>query len=125
MREPMNSEYRTPSSEYRIARARATGVALVKDTRLKAITPHDPRRRALDRQLHGAVIEATKEGVAGGPFADWWYDLRRQQLRIYGGLLRFIDLSILRRVPKWVLLMIPDALRAYIEDQHPDGGTAR
>lgn len=78
-------------------------------------------RRAIERQTHDLVLDVTTSGV-GEMFADWFYDLRRRQLRIYGGLLRFIDLSIARGVHVDVLMKIPGWIAAYIRDGYDNSG---
>lgn len=80
---------------------------------------HEARRR-VDRETHALVVETPTEAVPA-QFADWWYDLRRGQLRIYGGLLRFLDIRRDAGTPKAVLLLIPRILEAYIEDLYDDG----
>lgn len=79
-------------------------------------------RAVIERETHNLVLHVTGDGVNGGILPDWFYDLRRKQLRIYGGLLRFIDVSVMRKVPKAVLLMIPAWIKAYIEEQYENDG---
>jgi hypothetical protein len=119
----------TESTEYRISdvmsdvRDVPRHMALVRVDRPKALRRHEHRRaleRALERDTHGLVLHVTDDGVMGQMFADWWYDLRRGQLRIYGGLLRFLDLAS-KKAPRRVLQMIPGWIRAYIDDLY-DGG---
>lgn len=50
-------------------------------------------RKTITRNAHGAVLELHTDGVPKTN-ADWHYDLRRNRLCIYGGLLRFIDACI-------------------------------
>lgn len=77
-------------------------------------------RRLIERYGHDLVLLFTASGVPE-LFADWWFDLRRGQLRVWGGLLRFIDLSIASgRVPKAVLKMLPGFLDEYIEQGYDD-----
>jgi hypothetical protein len=78
-------------------------------------------RQNIDRELHGIV-------VASGPvakhvpehMADWFYDLRRKQLKVYGGLLRFIDISAEIGTPKELIKTIPPMLDSYIDDVYDD-----
>lgn len=83
-------------------------------------------RAIIERETHGIVLAATDDGVPK-MFADWWFDLRRKRLRVYGALLRFIDLCALRdengrrRAPKWIVKMIPQWIDAYIDDAYADG----
>jgi hypothetical protein len=71
----------------------------------------------IDRELHGLVVRVSSAtGRVPVECPDWFYDLRRKQLKVYGGLLRFIDVSVAQGTDKTVLLHIPELLRAYIED---------
>jgi hypothetical protein len=109
----------TVRSEYRIEGA---GVALMRAEQPKAIRHHASRQIA-ERKSHDIVVRATAGGV-GDMMADWFFDLRRGRLRLYGGLLRFIDVSILRNVPRSVLHLIPDFIREYIETEYDDHDAA-
>jgi hypothetical protein len=102
-------------SEYRIETA---GVALMLAEQPKAIR-HRASRQVAERKSHDIVVRATDGGV-GELMADWFFDLRRGRLRLYGGLLRFIDVSILRNVPRSVLHLIPDFIREYIDTEYED-----
>jgi hypothetical protein len=79
-------------------------------------------RKGIERNAHALVVRTT-DGKGLVPvvirehFADWWYDLRRKQNTIYGGLLRFIDVSILARVPRTMLKMIPQWIQEYIDGE--------
>jgi hypothetical protein len=91
------------------------GLALVRNDQPKAVRHLEARRR-IERRAHDLVLMTTSGGVPAF-HADWHYDLRRGRLRIFGGLLRFIDVSVARGVPRAFIDMIPDVLRAYIQDQ--------
>lgn len=109
------SEYRTECPQHRIDR---TALATIGTT---AVERRRDARKAIDRNSHALVVHATRAGVqvaeVPDAHADWWYDLRRGSLRIYGGLLRFIDVSYLKRgVSKATLKLIPGWLSAYIDD---------
>jgi hypothetical protein len=70
-------------------------------------------RRLIDRELHGMVVNAPMPEH----HADWWYDLRRGQLRVYGALLRCIDWLINSGAPRATVLRIPELLHWYVLDQ--------
>lgn len=79
-------------------------------------------KRKLERAQHTLVIAATDAVSTTVPpeHHDWAYDLRRGRMRIYGGLLRFIDLLHRRGFQKETALMIPSWIAAYIEDVWSD-----
>ena len=53
----------------------------------------------------------------------WWEDLRRSRTTVYGSLFRFLDIAIARGVEKETLMLIPDTIRAYIENEYdPQNG---
>lgn len=82
-------------------------------------------RAKIDRELHGAVIATgSVRGRVPDHMADWMYDLRRKQLRVYGGLLRFIDLAAQTGTPREVVERIPGMLASYIADAYDDWGRA-
>jgi hypothetical protein len=83
-------------------------------------------KRKIDRELHGVVLASTAhtEKVPES-HASWFYDLRRGQLKVYGALLRFIDISIANGTPRDVLKMIPRFLDAYIDEVYEDSQRAR
>jgi hypothetical protein len=86
-------------------------------SRSVALTRKDSAaRKAIERRTKDLVLYTTQGGIPDHYF-DWWADLRRGRLRIYGGLLRFIDLSVLRGVPKAILKLIPDWLSEYVDQQ--------
>jgi len=70
-------------------------------------------RRKIDRELHGIVVQQP----VPQHFADWYYDLRKGKLRVYGALLRFIDVSIMQGASRTALMKIPQILMWYIGDQ--------
>lgn len=54
----------------------------------------------------------------------WWEDLRRNKTTVYGAMFRFLDIAIARGVPKETLLLIPDTIRSYIENEtDPQNGS--
>lgn len=103
------------------------------DTRNIRVARGKPRRvrgaearRKIDRELHGIVVQVREPEEDRVPrrFADWWYDLRRKRLRVYGGLLRFIDCCRALGVPKRVPKMIPALLDSYIDDLYDDADSS-
>lgn len=98
----------TVAREYRIALHQESPRAV---RRLEA-------RKVMRRESNTLALAATKDGFAHSDYFHWLGDLRRGQLRIWGGMLRFIDVSVLRRVPKSVLKLMPKLLDAYIEDAY-------
>lgn len=102
--------------EYRIIRSEPMPKALVKAQ----------RRAVMNREGHNLVLLATNDGIPVDRF-DWWADLRRGRLRIWGGLLRFVDSLIAKGHAESVVQIIPDLLREYIADQFrgPQPPTAR
>lgn len=84
--------------------------------RINDLSRHQARVQ-VDRELHTLVVRATDGVRAHVPAAhqDWAFDLRRGRLRIYGGLLRFIDLLHARGFSKAVALEIVAALVWYID----------
>jgi hypothetical protein len=78
-------------------------------------------RQKIDRELHGVVVDSGEvAGRVPEHMADWFYDLRRKQLRVYGGLLRFIDISAQIGTPREVVEKIPAVLASYIADAYED-----
>lgn len=77
-------------------------------------------RRKIDRELHGLVLQVPVQGQ----HADWHYDLRRKRLRVYGGLLRFIDCCRALGIPKRMPKMIPAILDSYIDDLYEDADSS-
>lgn len=69
-------------------------------------------RKKIARELHAVVLQTPvpKEQRA------YLYDLRRGRRHIWGGLLRFIDVSVLTGVARSTLLVIPRVIAHYIED---------
>lgn len=100
----------TIPAEYRIIRHEAPPKAVVKAA----------RRSLINREGHNLVLLATRDGIPDDRF-DWWADLRRGRLRIWGGLLRFVDSLIQKGHTERVVQIIPDLLREYIADQFRDG----
>lgn len=79
-------------------------------------------KQNIEREQHGLVVVATDEVSTKVPaeHRDWAYDLRRGRMRIYGSLLRFIDLLHRRGFSKETALMIPGWLTYYIEETWSD-----
>lgn len=69
------------------------------------------------RKSHDLVLHATAGGVPER-CAQWWFDLRRQRLTVFGGLLRLIDRLVEKGRPEDEVQMISGWLRAYIADQY-------
>ncbi len=84
----------------------------------RIVGKRDSARRSIARKAHGAVLELHQGGNrVPQSHADWHYDLRRGRLCIYGGLLRFIDLSIAsgkghiaRQVVSWLDWYVTESL---------------
>lgn len=82
-------------------------------------------RKRIDRELHGAVVRTEAREVArvvgdarfAAGAAEWWSDLRRGRLRLYGGLLRYIDVKVALNTPREELRAIPRWIDAYICEQ--------
>lgn len=70
-------------------------------------------RKRVQQALHGIVVQQP----VPVQHADWWYDLRRGQLRVYGALLRFIDLLVMSGASRAVVMQIPELIRWYCSDQ--------
>lgn len=70
------------------------------------------------RKSHDLVLHATAGGVPER-CAQWWYDLRRARLTVFGGLLRLIDRLVDKGRPEDEVQMISGWIRAYISDQYP------
>lgn len=79
------------------------------------VSARTERRRVIEREAHGAVLQLHTNGVPQA-HADWHYDLRRGRLCIYGGLLRFIDCAIAAGKPG-VARLVVQWLHWYVEDQ--------
>lgn len=84
-------------------------------------------KRKIDRELHGVATMVRVRGEGGRvpqQFAWWFYDLRAKRNKVYGGLLRFIDIAVMAGTSREILLKIPEWLTAYINDafdwQEPD-----
>lgn len=79
-------------------------------------------KERIERRQHDLVVAATDSVSVRveSQHVDWRYDLRRGQLRIYGSLLRFIDLLHRRGFSKETALMIPSWLAEYIHDVWDD-----
>lgn len=107
-----------PDQEYRIV---SPCLAVVRGSVPRSLAKHQTKALA-QRGAHGLVLVATEDGYAKDPFFHWLGDLRRSRTHVYGSLLRFIDLCAMktkdgrRRVPKWMVKMIPRWIDAYIED---------
>ena len=72
-------------------------------------------RQKVNREL-GAVVAKmpTPENDRG----DFIQDLRRGRRRIYGGLLRYIDVAAGQGVPLDVVRRIPEVIAAYIDETY-------
>lgn len=71
----------------------------------------------IQREAQTLVVTTTEGTTAkGNAHADWFGDLRRGRMNIYGGLLRFIDHLARRGVPMETALMIPQWIEAYIRE---------
>ena len=88
-------------------------------------------REHIKRELHGLAIavqgdrtiaEVAAAAPQGVNVADWWTDVRRQRQSVYGSLFRFIDIAIRLRTPRTVLLVIPQVIATYINDQCDENG---
>jgi hypothetical protein len=74
-------------------------------------------KRTVERAAHTLVTQTTDGTTAKDqPHANWFTDLRRGRMNIYGGLLRFIDHLHRRNVPMETALLIPEWIAAYIRD---------
>lgn len=71
----------------------------------------------MQREGHQLALVATKDSFRQDPAFHWLADLRRGRRNIWGSILRFIDVSVRRRVPKEVLDHLPQLLQSYIDDQ--------
>jgi hypothetical protein len=111
----------TIQPEYRNDESGAASMALVRGCAPRALRRAEASR-VIQREAHSLVLHATREGIPADRF-DWWADLRRGRLRIWGGLLRFVDSLIARGFPEHRVQIIPDLLRAYISDQYPGDDT--
>jgi hypothetical protein len=69
-------------------------------------------RKRVQQALHGIVVTAPTPQQ----HADWWYDLRRGQLRVYGALLRFIDLLVMSGASRKVVMQVPQWITWYAMD---------
>lgn len=78
-------------------------------------------RSQADRELQGVVVRLPVPKSADRHFA---YDLRRGRRRVYGSLLRFIDLAAAAGVSKDVVKLIPGILDSYIDDVFTDSPRA-
>lgn len=106
-----------PESEYRCVQPRP--LALVKfDPPPSKVARREEAKKAMARRTHDLVMHVTGGSVPRDQFYDWWADLRRGQLRIYGSLLRFIDLSVMKGVAREILQMIPQWLSHYIDEAY-------
>lgn len=78
-------------------------------------------RDQITRESHALVVQ-TSDGLTAKdqPHNDWWGDLRRGRMSIYGGILRFIDHLHRRNVPMETALMIPRWLESYVRDVYGD-----
>lgn len=75
-------------------------------------------KKRIDRETHDLVIEATEKvsSIIEPELRHWAYDLRRGKLRIYGGLLRFIDLLHRRGRTEDEAMKIVSWIAAYIHE---------
>ncbi len=93
--------------------------------RWRKLVEAERAKHELNRELHSVVLVAT-DGVrehVEPEHHDWAYDLRRGRMRVYGSLLRCIDLLARRGVPKDVALMIPRWLEHYVHEVYGDTPT--
>lgn len=87
-------------------------------------------RERMQRGGHGLVLLAQGErsmrevGEVASSVAHLWEDLRQGDRSVYGGLLRFIDISVVLGTPKTVLKTIPGMIDWYIEDRYGPTDTA-
>lgn len=72
-------------------------------------------RRKMEQHSQGAAVALDVQRAPG--LADWMYDLRRGQLCIYGGLLRYIDTAIAQGKTKGEVKQITSWLDWYIDEQ--------
>ena len=88
-------------------------------------------REHIKRELHGLAIQVQgdrtiAEVAAAAPqglnVAAWWADIRSQRACVYGSIFRFIDIAIRLRTPRTVLLVIPQVIATYINDQCDENG---
>lgn len=80
--------------------------------------------RRAQREGHTAVVQVATRDLPPG-LADWWSDLRRGRLNVYGGTLRLIDtLHTAHRSDLAVL--VAEALLEYAKEtaQHDPNGQA-
>jgi len=71
-------------------------------------------RKTVTRHAHGAVLELHSDGVPD-EHRNWHYDLRRNRLCVYGGLLRFIDACLVAGKPD-VARKVVSWLSWYVEE---------
>jgi hypothetical protein len=112
-----------PRSEYRNECVTAS-TERTERSACTALVRVEARRQMLQRPTHALVIRVTSDGLAGLPLPEWWRDLRRGGLRVYGGLLRFLDASS-ERLTQTELLAIPEMLRWYILDLYEEQARRR
>lgn len=111
MKDPIDPQVPNPSMS----------LAIVRGSAPRSLARHETKA-LVRRKAHDLVLVATGDGYANDPWFHWLGDLRRARTHVYGSLLRFIDLCAMktkdgkRRVPKWMVKMIPQWIDAYIED---------
>lgn len=89
--------------------------------RMQVIRGGQPRVLRANRALHEVVVKTHDEqGRVPQQAAEWFHDLRRGRLRVYGSLLRYIDIAVETGTPKEVVDRIPEVIAAYIADCYED-----
>lgn len=100
-------------TEYR----QSSSLALVRGSAPRALV----RRDRLHREGHQLALVATKDSFRQDPAFHWLADLRRGRLSIWGGLLRFIDKLVERRVPKEDAAdLLAPFIQAYVNEAYAD-----
>lgn len=70
-------------------------------------------KQRIAKELHGIIVSVpTSER-----HRDWHFDLRRKKLQSWGAMLRLIDVLIEGGAAPETVYAVPEALRAYCEDQ--------
>lgn len=108
------------SREYRSARA---GLSVVRGEgprrRGWRAAKRAARRAGIDRETHTQVVALDPARVAPEQY-DFLMDLRRGRRRVYGGLLRYLDVAREAGAPKEALLLIPQWIESYVNDLFDD-----
>lgn len=100
----------------------------------KVVVRRTPEQQAARERMrrggHELVLLAQGErstrevGAIASKVEHLWENLRTKERCIYGGLLRFIDISAALGTPKAVLKTIPGMIDWYIEDRYGPTDTA-